>query len=263
MPRYKLTVAYDGTDFHGWQKQHPPGEEPLRTVQGVLEQAVRDVVREEVTVLGASRTDSGVHACGQVAAFTCQQMLPVERMHLAITARLPEDAQVRRAEVVHDDFGPITDCIAKGYRYKLVHPGPRKYANPPLFQRRTSTWTSYPLDAARMNDAARRLIGEHDFASFTRVNHGRESTVRTIHDCHVSEHSPYRCMLEVSGSGFLYNMVRIIAGTLIDVGRGKMEPEAIDEIVRAADRGQAGPTLPPQGLCLMWVKYPDAPPPEE
>ena len=120
MPRYKLTVAYDGTNFHGWQKQHPPGEQPLRTVQGVLEEAVVDAVREEVNVLGASRTDAGVHAMGQVAAFTCNMEIEPSRLVEAVTSRLPDDVQVREACIVPLEFDPIQDCVSKGYRYRLA-----------------------------------------------------------------------------------------------------------------------------------------------
>ena len=292
MPRYKLTVAYDGTDFHGWQKQHstksagegagaspaaanedeagPPGSgddnahasndgllappEPLRTVQGVLEDTVRLVMREPVNLLGASRTDAGVHAVGQVAAFTAAREIPIERLHLAINSRLPGDIQVRKAEIVPESFNPISDCIAKGYRYRIVHPGPDRRLRS-VFARNTSYWCDDPLDASRMNDAARRIIGEHDFASFTRVNHGRESTVRTVFNCMVTARNASQCSMHITGNGFLYNMVRIIAGTLVNVGRGLTEPDEIEGILAARDRTAAGPTLPPDGLCLMWVRY--------
>ncbi len=264
MPRYRLTVAYDGTNFHGWQKQCTAAGDAgdavdVRTAQGVLEQAVRKTVREPVSVLGASRTDAGVHAVGQVAAFTSDGEMETDRLCAAINARLPDDMQVRRATIVSADFSPISDAIAKGYRYRIswgraVRGGPPR----PLFQRFTTFWTPYDLDATRMNDAARRLIGEHDFASFTRVGQERESTIRTIHDCRVTAGRGRRLHIHVAGDGFLYNMVRIIAGTLLEVGRGRTDPESMGDIVAAADRRAAGPTLPPQGLCLMWIKYPRA-----
>jgi tRNA pseudouridine38-40 synthase len=256
MPRYRLTVAYDGTNFHGWQKQDPPGAEPLRTVQLVMERAVADVVREEVNVVGASRTDAGVHALGQVAAFTCAKDFEPAKLAAALNARLPEDAQVRDAAITGDDFSPISEAIAKGYRYRVAwgrgKPGdlPR-----PLFNRTTTFWTPYELDPVRMNLAARELIGEHDFASFTRKNPNRESTVRTVHNCQVTATGKRRLRMDICGDGFLYNMVRIIAGTLVEIGRGKLEPQAIGDILAALDRDAAGPTLPPEGLCLMWIKY--------
>jgi tRNA pseudouridine38-40 synthase len=273
MPRHKLVVAYDGTNFHGWQKQFRsevvseelqsagtplPGTgatdpAPLRTVQSVVEEAVRMVVREPAHVVGASRTDAGVHARGQVAAFTTTRDIPVEKLPRAITSRLPDDVQVLHAEVVPDDFDPIRGAIAKGYRYRLAHSCARHRR--PLFDRHFVTHTAYRLDVERMNEAARLFLGEHDFASFARISHGRESTVRTIYECKVTATRRTRCHLEVAGNGFLYNMVRIIAGTLVDIGRGAMEPDDISKILGARDRNAAGPTLPPNGLCLMWIRY--------
>ncbi len=259
MPRYRLTVAYDGTYFHGWQKQCATGDgdpQDLRTVQGVLEQAVIDAVREPVTLVGASRTDAGVHAVGQVAAFTTSCELATDRLCAAINARLPADVQARDVAIVPSDFSPISDAIAKGYRYRIAWGRAGRSGAPrPLFGRFTTSWTPYCLDAVRMNEAARRLLGEHDFASFTRVNHDRQSTVRTVYDCLVTADRRRRVLLDVAGDGFLYNMVRIIAGTLVEVGRGHIEPEAMSDILEAADRSKAGPTMPAQGLCLRWVKY--------
>ncbi len=255
MPRYRLTVAYDGTHFHGWQKQRAAdGEEDLRTVQGVLEQAVIKAVREPVTLVGASRTDAGVHAVGQVAAFTCER--EQERLAPAINARLPDDLQVRDATSADSAFNPISDAIAKGYRYRIAWGRAGAGGAPrPLFSRYTTCWTPFDLDAVRMNEAARRLIGEHDFASFTSLNHQRETTVRTIYDCLVTAGRGRRLRIDVAGDGFLYNMIRVIAGTLIEIGRGRIEPDAMDGIIAAADRSAAGPTLTPEGLCLMWIKY--------
>jgi tRNA pseudouridine38-40 synthase len=257
MPRFKILVAYDGTDFHGWQRQTPPDLPPgeqLRTVQGVLEEAVRAVVREPVSVLGASRTDAGVHARGQVAVFATSRQIPLERLPAAITSRLPEDVQVWRAETVSDAFDPIADARAKGYRYRLSHDC-RRAGRPPLFDRRYTAWTAYRLDPARMHEAAAYLVGQHDFASFARQHHGRESTVRTIFRCRVRADSPRRCIIDVAGSGFLYNMVRIIAGTLLEVGRGRIDPACLPEIIAARDRRAAGSTMPPEGLCLRWIRY--------
>jgi tRNA pseudouridine38-40 synthase len=257
MPRYMLTVAYDGTNFHGWQKQAALDDAAApRTVQGVLERAVQLVVREDVNVIGASRTDSGVHAEGQVAAFTTFQEIPIERLPAAINARLPDDVQVRGARIVPDTFGPITDAVSKGYRYRFAH-GCRVDHPRPLFDRHFVFWTAYDLDPRKMHEAAQHMVGTHDFTSLTRLHHGRESTVRTVFDCEVHAIDEHRCEMNISGSGFLYNMVRIIAGTLVEVGRGVMPAEAIPEIIAARDRTQAGPTLPPEGLCLMWIRYPE------
>lgn len=277
MPRYKLTVAYDGTHFHGWQKQQSSVEraqqsadarshgmddvepvERVRTAQGVLEHAVQRVVGEPVNVLGASRTDAGVHARGQVAAFTSATHIPVEKLARAISSRLPPDIMVTRAEIVHDAFDPIGDAIAKGYRYRIAHSCRPEGGRQPLFDRHFVMSTPYRLDPELMNEAARMLLGEHDFASFARISHGRESTVRTIYECKVTETAKYRCHVDVAGNGFLYNMVRIIAGTLIEVGRGKIPLEQIKPMLEARNRDAAGPTAPSEGLCLMWIKYPEA-----
>lgn len=288
--RYKLTVAYDGTDFVGWQKQEPPDPSgavdaagnpvriKLRTVQEHLEQAVRQAVREEVVVTGASRTDSGVHALGQVAAFTSEPDpdkgvgWPKDRgtdaLVRAINAKLPRDVLVRSAEIVADDFHPISGAIEKEYTYTIAS-GPVR----PLFGRRYVFHTWYELDHGAMHEAAEHLVGEHDFASFAQINHGRTTTVRTIFGCAVERVEPgeYRAggapappgageadtvRIRVSGSGFLYNMVRILSGTLMEVGRGKIDPSAVPEIIAAADRTKnPGATLPPQGLRLEWIRY--------
>ncbi len=300
-----MTIAYDGTDFCGWQKQEPPagmnidaakvltGErefverEPvtnaageieladarmtLRTVQEVVEQAVRHVVRERIVLHGASRTDSGVHARGQVAAFTCSDAVwPVERgmdkLMRAINSRLPEDVLVSGVEVVPDTFNPITDCVAKGYSYTL-HESPHRA----LWDRRFVRHVWADLDVARMDEAAKRFVGEHDFAAFAAAGHGRVSTVRRVFECRVEgtearrhggtegegkeEDRERRVRIDISGNGFLWNMVRIVAGTLVEVGRGKMSAEDVTAAIEGKDRRKAGPTMPPTGLCLEWVRY--------
>lgn len=273
MPRYKLTLAYDGTDFVGWQKQEPPdpdapppapGEEPkrlqLRTVQHVLEQTVRQVVREQVVLTGASRTDSGVHANGQVAAFTSEPDpskgvgWPIERgtdgLVKAINSKLPRDILVHSCEVVADDFNPIGGAVEKEYCYTMVSGAVR-----PLWDRRFVFHTWYELDATRMQQAADLMVGERDFKCFAQINHGRKTTVRTIYKCQIETPADGKFVIRVSGNGFLYNMVRIIAGTLMDVGRGKIEPGAVREMIASGDRRLAGVTLPPMGLRLEWIRY--------
>ena len=283
MPRYKLTIAYDGTDFCGWQKQEPPDPDNpgrrliLRTVQGVVEQAVRDTVREKIVLMGASRTDSGVHARGQVAAFTSvpDDALGIgwpadrgtDKLVTAINGKLPRDVLILGAELVDDAFNPIGDAIEKQYTY-TIDSGPVR----PLWDRRYVFHTWHLLDLERMQQASAELVGEHDFAAFAQINHGRTTTVRTIYQCEVHRVTPpetsetastesgpdahTRFVIRVTGSGFLYNMVRIIAGTLMEVGRGKISPDAIGEIINSADRRRAGVTLPPQGLRLEWIRYP-------
>ncbi len=270
MPRYKLTIAYDGTDFCGWQKQEPPDPDDatkritLRTAQGVVEETVQDVLREKVIVMGASRTDSGVHALGQVAAFTSEpiedkgigwpESRGTESLVKALNSKLPRDVLVRSAEVVPHDFNPIGGAAEKEYTY-TIECGPIR----PLWDRRYVFHTWYELDLSKMQQAAAAMVGEHDFAAFAQINHGRTTTVRTIFGCTVeraeSATDGARFVIRVSGNGFLYNMVRIIAGTLMEVGRGKFAPEDVSEIIASCDRTRAGPTLPPQGLRLEWIRY--------
>ena len=262
MPRYRLTVAYDGTHFHGWQKQEPPGEEPLRTAQGELELAVRAAVREPVEVRGASRTDAGVHAEGQVAAFTTSLELDPFRMRRAVESRVPEDLAVRAAVLTTDDFDPISMAVEKEYRYTIAH-GRKDDAPRPIFDRQFVSQSPESLDAVRMHEAAQHLIGKHDFSSFARLHHGRDSSVRTVTSCRVTTIAPHRIAIDVRGTGFLYNMVRIISGTLMDVGRGRTDPDELPGILAAQERRAAGPTLPPSGLCLRWIRYAGDPHPDD
>ncbi|MBG83843.1 MAG: tRNA pseudouridine(38-40) synthase TruA [Phycisphaerae bacterium] len=254
MRRYAMTIAYDGTGFHGWQKQHPPDSDPLRTVQEVVEAAVQEVVREPVHVLGASRTDSGVHAEGQVASFLSPREFNPEILPAAITSRLPDDVQVKSAWETDPAFNPIGDAVSKGYRYRIAHA--RNTADlRPLFDRHVTAWSPNHLDLEAMKEAAAHLVGEHDFAAFTRVRQTRESTVRTIFDCTVEAEDDDRLAIHVSGNGFLWNMVRIVAGTLVGVGEARYKPEDIPDMIASGDRQRTGRTMPPEGLCLMWIEY--------
>lgn len=250
--RYKLIVAYDGSGFHGWQEQRPPDSEPLRTVQGVLRHALVQVMRQPIELTGASRTDTGVHAAGQVAHFDGETRIPTDRVAAAINSRLPDDVEVLRAEVVNPDFDAIRDAKCKEYRYR-IWTAPQR----PLWRRHFvwHWWT--PLNIEAMQDAAARLKGRHDFAGFANADHGRLSTEREILDCRVEQpaNSPNEVHVVVSGNGFLYNMVRIIVGTLVEIGRGHWQPDRVDMILAACDRSIAGPTAPPQGLCLQWIRY--------
>lgn len=288
VPRYRLTLAYDGTEFCGWQKQEPshahahatgadkhvdadltpgrPDRVALRTVQAVVERAVRDVVRENVSVRGASRTDSGVHARGQSASFDASDDpaslargsgWPVARgtesLVRALNGRLPDDVLVVAAEVVPPEFRVISGVESKGYSY-TIHASRTR----PLWDRRYVHQVWEPLDIALMREAAAALVGEHDFAAFAAAGHNRLTTVRTIHDLRVSEFDAdgaRRIRIDISGNGFLWNMVRIVAGTLADVGRGVRTVEDVRLALRTGDRRLAGPTFPASGLCLEWVRY--------
>ena len=196
---------------------------------------------------------------GQVAAFSADQKIPPRRLASALNSRLPDDVQITGAACVDERFSPISDAVAKGYRYSLAH-GRRRDRRPPLFDRHITAWTAYALEVKRMSRAAAHLIGTNDFASFTRLDHGRESTVRTVYECTVTATNPRRLRIDISGDGFLYNMVRIIAGTLREVGRGRIDPDAIPAILAARDRAAAGPTMPPEGLCLIWIRYAEVEP---
>ena len=254
MPRYKLIVAYDGTDFHGWQTQNRPDKPSLRTVQEVMQKAAIQVMREPVTIVGASRTDSGVHAKGQVATFASSNEIKPDKLIMGLNSWLPDDVQVREIDIVPDRFNPIDDCTSKGYKYTLAH----DCSNPlrkPLFDRRFMSHTAFELDAELMNQAASLFEGDHDFIGFTKLNHGRESTVRRIDRCSAQSPSDGVITIEVEGAGFLWNMVRIIAGTLLEVGRGKFKPDDIPDIIASGDRRRAGKTLPAHGLSLEWVSF--------
>lgn len=262
--RYRLTIAYDGTKFHGWQRQYvgapqdesdPKSRAELRTVQATVADAIRHVVREPIELIGASRTDSGVHARAQTAAFTVSDTRlgpPDERMSLAINAQLPGDVLITDCARTRNDFDPIRDCIRKGYRYLLWTGRDR-----PLWERRYVHHIWMRLDDRAMHDAAQVVVGEHDFAAFAAANHGRDSTVRSVEACSVTRLSDDLIAIDISGNGFLYNMVRIISGTLVEVGRGKMDMARVAHALASLDRRNAGPTLPPTGLCLMWMEYPE------
>jgi tRNA pseudouridine38-40 synthase len=249
-----MIVAYDGTDFHGWQTQNRPGMRSLRTVQEVIEKAITKVVREPINVIGASRTDSGVHATGQVATFASKNEIRPEKLIMGINSWLPDDVQIRAIDIVHNSFNPIDDCTSKGYKYSLAH-GCSNPLRKPLFNRRFISHTAFELDPDLMNQGAKLFEGEHDFIGFTKLNHGRESTTRRIYSCTVEPTNEGRLAIHVSGDGFLWNMVRIIAGTLLEVGRGKINPEDITSIIVSGDRRGAGKTLPAHGLTLEWVSF--------
>ncbi len=250
--RYRLTVAYDGTLFHGWQKQKLPSSgEWLRTAQGVLEEAAARATKQPVTLVGASRTDAGVHALGQTAQFDAATRIPISNMAAAINSRLPPDMEVRTAVVAAPDFQAIGGAVSKQYRYRIFNSSAR-----PLHRRNYVYHCWWPLDVEAMNAAAKRLEGEHDFTSLAGMGSPRQTNVRTIFSCAVSRDvANEEVHIVVSGSGFLYNMVRILAGTLLEVGRGAMEPQEMDAMLTGCDRRLAGPTLPPEGLWLEWIRY--------
>jgi tRNA pseudouridine38-40 synthase len=285
LQRYKLTVAYRGTRYHGWQQQpalpsykgekqsefvpeSEPEHEPapdvaapgigpapgieldyIPTIQGELTKAVAAVVGHPVDLVGSSRTDAGVHAKGQVVHFdTDKVQIPREGLRRAINHRLPSDILVRAIEPVPPTFDAIASTRTKRYQFLIwSHP------DRPLFFSDLAWHRWHYLDVPKIARAAAHFAGTHDFASFARPGHGRENTVRTVYACDVSFRSP-KLVIGVEGGGFLWNMVRIMVGTLVQVGLDRIQPEQIPEILAARDRRAAGPTAPPHGLYLQWIK---------
>ena len=244
MKRVGLVVAYDGTNYSGWQIQ-PNGI----TIQGVLNDALTDLLGEKIEIMGASRTDAGVHALGNVAVFDTNTRIPGEKISYALNQRLPEDIRIQASREVPADFHPRHTDTRKTYEYRIVS---REFPLPT--KRLYSYFTYHKLDVKKMQQAAAYLVGEHDFKSFCAVAAVVETTVRTVYEVTVEEQGE-EIVIRVSGNGFLYNMVRIIAGTLMEVGKGKWEPEKIKEILAACDRKAAGPTAPACGLLLAKYEF--------
>jgi tRNA pseudouridine38-40 synthase len=257
-----LTISYRGTEYHGWQwqaanpltwKGDAPGEgEGIPTVQETLARAIQSVVGHPVKLVGSSRTDAGVHAKGQVAHFdTDQTQIPVNGLRRAVNARLPEDILIRSIKPVPDTFDAISSTVSKRYQYSIWHAPDR-----PVFGADLAWHRWQGIDPAAMAEAATRLVGEHDFASFAKPGHGRENTIRTILGCTVCARGP-RIVIGVEGTGFLWNMVRIIAGTLVEVGLGRFTPADVSAMLAAKDRKAAGGTAPAHGLYLQWIRMAD------
>lgn len=244
MKRIKLIVAYDGTNYCGWQTQING-----ITVEEVLNKTLSGLLKEDIRVIGASRTDSGVHALGNVAVFDTESKIPGDKFSFALNQRLPEDIRIQESCQVADDFHPRFCDTIKTYEYKILN---RKFALPT--ERLYSAFVYYPLDVEKMQMAAVYLVGEHDFKSFCSSGSQVESTVRTITDISVEKHGEM-ISIRVSGNGFLYNMVRIIVGTLMKIGLGVWEPERMEEILNACDRNAAGPKAEARGLTLVEIRY--------
>ena len=246
MKRVMLTVAYDGTNYHGWQLQSNG-----ISIEEVLNRCLTELLKEPVQVIGASRTDSGVHAFGNIAVFDTQARIPGDKFSYALNQRLPEDIRIRGSREVPLTFHPRKTDSVKTYEYRILN---EEFPNP--VKRLYSHFTYLPLDEKKMNEGAKFLIGEHDFKSFCSVNAQVESTVRTIYSCEVQREGT-ELVIRISGGGFLYNMVRIIAGTLMEVGNGKYPPEAVADILNAKERTAAGPTAPARGLTLISYEFPE------
>ena len=264
-PTFKITLAYDGTGFVGWQRQ-----ENGASIQALIEDALRALDGHEVTVIGAGRTDAGVHALGQVAAFTIARELSPDALRRALNAHLPASVRVLGAEAAPPSFHPRFGAREKTYRYQLWH---GDVMSP--FARAWTWHVPGPLDVEAMRAAATLLVGRHDFAAFQATGSSvstteRQISVSRIVDCgsrtgaetaiESALRTPQSAMLtyEVAGSGFLRHMVRIIVGSLVEVGRGRQPVEWISAVLASRDRTGAGPTAPPQGLFLVRVEYADA-----
>lgn len=244
MKRVKLIVAYDGTRYRGWQIQKN-GE----TIESMLNHALWELTGEEIHVMGASRTDSGVHAMGNVAVFDTAARMPGDKFVYALNQHLPEDIRIQDSCEVPADFHPRYQKTVKTYEYRILN---RTF---PLPAYRLNTYFTYvPLDVERMQAAASYLTGEHDFQSFCAAGAQVKTTIRTIYDLQVLKEGDL-LTIRITGNGFLYNMVRIIAGTLMKIGSGEWEAEVIQQILEARDRRKAGPTAPAKGLTLMEIIF--------
>ena len=244
MKRIKLVVAYNGTNYCGWQIQ--PNE---ITVEKVLNDKLTKLLGKEIKIIGASRTDSGVHALGNVAVFDTESTIPGDKFSYALNTLLPEDITIQESCEVELDFHPRHCETRKMYEYKILN---RKF---PLPTKRLDTYFfSHSLDIDKMMETAKYLVGEHDFKSFCSAKTQTETTVRTIYSVDVTR-SDDVVSIKVAGNGFLYNMVRIIAGTLIQVGTGYYEPIKVKTMLESNDRTLAGPTAPPEGLTLVEIQF--------
>lgn len=240
-----LTVAYDGSGYYGWQRQ-----KDFVSVQQRLEEALSALLKKDITVRGASRTDTGVHSLGQRAVFTDDSLtIPVEKIPYAVNSFLPEDIVITNAVQVHEDFHPQYSVTDKTYEYKILN---ADFRNPML--NRYTEFIRPKLNVEAMQAACPYFLGEHDFKSFCATGGSSKTTVRSIYSLDVAKNGDI-ITIRINGSGFLYNMVRIVAGTLVYVGLGKLAPEDMEDIILSCDRTRAGKTLSPNGLTLMEVNY--------
>ena len=244
MKRVRLVVAYDGTNYHGWQVQNNG-----ITIESELNRCLTDLLGEPIDVIGASRTDSGVHALGNIAVFDTDHQMPAEKISYALNQRLPEDIRIQRSEEVPPSWHPRYVKSRKTYEYRIC-----RGEFPMPLKRLYSHFFYAELDVDKMRDAAAYLEGEHDFKSFCQAGAQVENTVRTIYSLQVEEQET-DLVIRVCGNGFLYNMVRIIVGTLLEVGQGRRSPESMAEILEARDRAAAGATAPAKGLTLIGYEF--------
>ena len=248
MRRILLVIAYDGTAYCGYQVQKN-GE----TVEGMLNRELSRFLGEEISLIGASRTDSGVHAMGNVAVFDTQSRMPADKFSFALNKSLPPDIRIQASMEAPSDFHPRRTSCIKTYEYRILN---RRVENPG--ERFNSYFYKEKLDVERMKAAYPYLIGEHDFKSFCSIHTSAGTTVRTVYSMGITKEGEI-IKIRITGNGFLYNMVRIIAGTLIQVGAGKLMPQDMASILSARDRKAAGPTAPAKGLTLVGMEFPEYP----
>jgi tRNA pseudouridine synthase A len=244
MKNILLTIEYDGKDFNGWQKQ--PNK---LNIQGEIERAIEEITGEKVDLIASGRTDAGVHALAQMANFKTNSKLPVEKYPIALNTKLKKSIRIQKAEEVEENFHSRYHCKQKTYRYIINNSGQGS-----SIYRNLEYFIPNKLDVEKMQEAVKYFEGEHDFKAFKASGTSSKSSVRTIYKAKVEKQGE-RIIIELTGNGFLYNMVRIIAGTLVEVGLGKIKPEEISEIIEKKERANAGKTLPPQGLYLVKVEY--------
>lgn len=251
MKRIRLIIAYDGTDYCGWQIQSNG-----ITIEEEVTKALRDLLQEEVEVIGASRTDSGVHAMGNVAVFDTNTRIPAEKIAIALNQRLPMDIRVQKSEEVDADFHPRYCDSEKTYEYTIIH---TSIAIPT--KSRYGYHVYQPLNIEEMKAAAELLVGTHDYSAFCSAGSQVKSKVRTVYELTLTEttlagvNGGRQIVMRIRGNGFLYNMVRIIAGTLLEVGMGRRPVQAVKEALETGNRQKSGPTAPAHGLMLAGIEY--------
>jgi len=249
----KLEIEYDGTRYYGWQVQNnikaKVNYQSARTIQNILEQTLKQILQEEISLIVAGRTDSGVHALAQVANFKTSSKMPLGRLRWALNCLLPEDIKVSRIKKVASQFNSRFSAKSKVYRYTVLN---RKYSSALLANR--VYFFHYPLDVRLMRKEAKVLLGRHNFKSFQATDTRLRNPLRTIKRIKIIKHKDL-LHIDIEADSFLYNMVRNIAGTLLEFGRGKFPKGSMLRILESKDRKLAGPTLPAKGLCLVKVRY--------
>jgi len=240
----KLTIEYDGKDLNGWQKQ-----KNKLNIQGEIEKAIYNVLNEDVELIATGRTDAGVHSLGQVANFKTKSDMPIEKIPIAINSQLRKSIRIIDAEDVDEKFHSRYNCKKKTYRY-IINNSKQGSA----IYRNLEYHIPQKLDIDKMKKAIKYFEGEHDFKAFKSSGGSGKTTIRTIYKATIKQEEE-RIIIELTGNGFLYNMVRIIVGTLLDVGMGKIDPKQIPEIIELKDRKNAGKTVPPHGLYLVSVEF--------